>query len=249
MFRHRDKGRNYIHNVQLAALLSIVAGVVNIVGVLSFKTLTTNVTGHFAFFSEELYLNHYLFALLSILYVISFLLGAFVANTAMELTSRGRAHFSYSVPISIEIMLLTFVSFFNFPGANSSVWLSCTLLLAMGLQNALVTKISGSVVRTTHLTGLFTDLGIELSQVIFYKKTNERKRLRRGILLKIIIIGGFFFGGIIGAFIYGWLGRKTLLLPVTALLIALCYDRLLLGLYRLKRRQQDHTGKPSGSSK
>ncbi|RKO72212.1 DUF1275 domain-containing protein [Sphingobacterium puteale] len=190
-----------------------------------------------------------MFALLSILYVISFLLGAFVANTAMELTSRGRAHFSYSVPISIEIMLLTFVSFFNFPGANSSVWLSCTLLLAMGLQNALVTKISGSVVRTTHLTGLFTDLGIELSQVIFYKKTNERKRLRRGILLKIIIIGGFFFGGIIGAFIYGWLGRKTLLLPVTALLIALCYDRLLLGLYRLKRRQQDHTGKPSGSSK
>ncbi len=247
MFRHRDKGRNYIHNVQLAALLSIVAGVVNIVGVLSFKTLTTNVTGHFAFFSEELYLNHYLFALVSILYVISFLLGAFIANTTMELTSSGRAHFSYSVPIAIEIILLAFVSFFNLP-SNSAVWLSCTLLLAMGLQNALVTRISGSVVRTTHLTGLFTDLGIELSQVIFYKKTNERKRLRRGILLKIIIIGGFFFGGIMGAFIYSWFDRKTLLLPVTLLLIALCYDRLLLGFYRLRRRQQDHAGKPTGSS-
>lgn len=237
MFRHRDKGRNYIHNVQLAALLSTVAGIVNIVGVLSFKTLTTNVTGHFAFFSEELYRNNYLFAFLSMLYVISFLLGAFVANTTMELTSRGRLHFSYSLPIIIEIGLLLFVSFFNFPVFNSAVWLSCTLLLAMGLQNALVTKISGSVVRTTHLTGLFTDLGIELSQLIFYKKTNERKRLKGGILLKIIIIGGFFLGGILGAFIYSWWERRTLLLPVIILLIALNYDRLLLGFYRLSRRQ------------
>jgi len=229
--------------VQLAALLSIVAGVVNIVGVLSFKTLTTNVTGHFAFFSEELYRNNYLFALLSILYVISFLLGAFIANSTMELTSRRRAHFSYSAPISIEIILLTFVSLFNIPIFNSSVWLPCVLLLAMGLQNALVTKISGSVVRTTHLTGLFTDLGIELSQTIFYKKINERKRLRRGILLKLIIIGGFFLGGIIGAFIYSLFDRKTLLLPVIILLFALCYDRLLLGFYRLRRRWQDHSHK------
>lgn len=248
MFRHRDKGRNYIHNVQLAALLSVVAGVVNIVGVLSFKTLTTNVTGHFAFFSEELYRNNYMFALLSILYVISFLLGAFVANTTMELTSRGKAHFSYSLPIGIEISLLAFVSFFNFSFSTASVWLSCTLLLAMGLQNALVTKISGSVVRTTHLTGLFTDLGIELSQAIFYKKINERKRLRRGILLKVIIIGGFFLGGIIGAFVYGWFERKTLLLPVIILLIALFYDRILLGFYRLRRKKQDHMHKSPGST-
>jgi len=193
------------------------------------------------FFSEELYRNNYLFALLSILYVISFLLGAFVANTTMELTSRGTAHFSYSIPIGIEIILLAFVSLFNIPSSNTSVWLSCTLLLAMGLQNALVTKISGSVVRTTHLTGLFTDLGIELSQTIFYKKINERKRLKRGILLKIIIIAGFFLGGIMGAFIYGWFERKTLLLPVIILLVALFYDRLLLGFYRLRRRQQDHS--------
>ncbi|MNV48122.1 hypothetical protein D3C71_1400140 [compost metagenome] len=166
----------------------------------------------------------------------------------MELTSRGKAHFSYSLPIGIEISLLAFVSFFNFSFSTASVWLSCTLLLAMGLQNALVTKISGSVVRTTHLTGLFTDLGIELSQAIFYKKINERKRLRRGILLKVIIIGGFFLGGIIGAFVYGWFERKTLLLPVVILLIALFYDRILLGFYRLRRKKQDHIHKSPGST-
>lgn len=47
---------------------------------------------------------------------------------------------------------------------NSNI-IAFYLLFAMGLQNALVTKISNATVRTTHLTGLFTDLGIELSQL------------------------------------------------------------------------------------
>lgn len=47
---------------------------------------------------------------------------------------------------------------------NSNI-IAFSLLFAMGLQNALVTKISNATVRTTHLTGLFTDLGIELSQL------------------------------------------------------------------------------------
>lgn len=237
MFRHRDRGRTFVHNVQLAALLSIVAGVVNIVGVLSFKTLTTNVTGHFAFFSEELFSNNYGLAFLSIIYVISFFLGAFLANTTMEMTSRGAAHYSYMLPLSIEIFLIVLVAF---SPANYAVVLSCVLLMAMGLQNALVTKISGSVVRTTHLTGLFTDLGIELSQMIFYKKSNERKRLKRAILLKAIIIGGFFCGGIIGALMYGWFDRRTLCLPIFILLVALYNDRMLLGYYRFIRKHQSN---------
>lgn len=237
MFRHRDRGRTFVHNVQLAALLSIVAGVVNIVGVLSFKTLTTNVTGHFAFFSEELFSNNYGLAFLSIIYVISFFLGAFLANTTMEMTSRGAAHYSYMLPLSIEIFLLVLVTF---SPANYAVVFSCVLLMAMGLQNALVTKISGSVVRTTHLTGLFTDLGIELSQMIFYKKSNERKRLKRAILLKAIIIGGFFCGGIIGALMYGWFDRRTLCLPIFILLVALYNDRMLLGYYRFIRKHQSN---------
>jgi uncharacterized membrane protein YoaK (UPF0700 family) len=53
--------------------------------------------------------------------------------------------------------------------------MDCLLLSSMGVQNSMVTQISNSIVRTTHLTGLFTDLGIELSQLFFYKKPNERK--------------------------------------------------------------------------
>jgi uncharacterized membrane protein YoaK (UPF0700 family) len=59
MFRHKGKRRTYSHNLRLASMLSFIAGMVNISGVLSVKILTTNVTGHFAYFSEELTKKHY----------------------------------------------------------------------------------------------------------------------------------------------------------------------------------------------
>ncbi|WP_394331199.1 DUF1275 family protein [Chryseobacterium luteum] len=51
----------------------------------------------------------------------------------------------------------------------------------MGLQNALVTRVSQSVVRTTHLTGLFTDLGMDLSKLFFFKEKSESIKLNRSI--------------------------------------------------------------------
>lgn len=236
MFRHWNRGRTYLHNAQLAGLLSIVAGCVNIVGVLWLNKLTTNITGHFAFFSEELFLANYKLAITSILYLISFLLGAFTANTSMELIAKVKQQSSYMVPISIEAILLGMVAFSDYFVKGTSIFIPCTLLFAMGLQNALVTKVSRSVVRTTHLTGIFTDLGIELSQLIFRNNPNRIFQLKRAILLKTIIILGFFLGGLVCALLFKWLDQRTLLLPVGILIFALYRDRLLLGYYRYKRR-------------
>ncbi|SUX48724.1 hypothetical protein [Chryseobacterium indoltheticum] len=59
MFRHKGKERAYFHNLKLASILSCVAELVNITGVLSVNNPTTNITGHFAIFSEQLFLRNY----------------------------------------------------------------------------------------------------------------------------------------------------------------------------------------------
>lgn len=240
MLRHRGKGRNYLHNLKLASILSAVAGIVNITGVLGLKTLTTNVTGHFAFFSEEFFLKNYGMAFIYLIYIFSFLCGAFVSNTVMELVSKFRPHTSYVLPIAIEISVLTFVACSDILRISNltfaPMYLSCALLFAMGLQNALVTTVSQSVVRTTHLTGLFTDLGIELSQLLFCKGGVERKRLNKSLLLKAAIIGCFFSGGMIGSLAFFGLGLKTLFIPIGLLLFNIWYDRLLLRYYNVKRK-------------
>ncbi|WP_449397562.1 YoaK family protein [Chryseobacterium wanjuense] len=167
MFRHKGKGRTYSHNLKLASILSCVAGLVNITGVLAVSTLTTNVTGHFAYFSEQLFLRNFKMASIYLLYILFFLSGAFVSGLIMEWASRHRPHTSYIIPLSLEMMIMLLTSFSSeiLPNTPSvPIIISSALLFAMGLQNALVTRVSQSVVRTTHLTGLFTDLGIELSQ-------------------------------------------------------------------------------------
>lgn len=243
MFRHKGKGRTYSHNLKLASILSGVAGIVNITGVLSVSKLTTNVTGHFAFFSEELLLKNYKVAFIYLVYILFFLFGAFISSLIMEWRSRYNPHASYVIPILLEMSVLSVVSLSTFfiphEQASNSIVLPCALLFSMGLQNALVTKVSQSVVRTTHLTGLFTDLGIELSQWFFYKKTTEQIKLNKSIFLKLMIICGFFLGGIIGGFAYLHFALKTLLLPVGLLFVALWYDRLLSRYYHLRRKFRD----------
>jgi len=212
-------------------MLSFVAGIVNIVGLLSVNVLTTNVTGHFAFFSRTFISEEFSNAVIYLWFLLSFLAGAFCSNLISETIVRIKMNLSYVVPILLEIILLIIVATLHF---NQADVLACILLFAMGLQNALVTRVSQSVVRTTHLTGIFTDLGIELSQLLFYKTSNENFTLKRSIYLKLAIITCFFAGGIAGGFAYYYLKLKVLLIASIALLLALLYDYILLKFYVIK---------------
>jgi uncharacterized membrane protein YoaK (UPF0700 family) len=241
MFKHQGKNRTSKHNLRLAILLSFVAGIVNITGVLAVKTLTTNVTGHFAYFAEEVTKNNYKAAIVFLIYTLFFLAGAFTSNFLAELVSEKKQELSHLPAIAIEFLILVSLGFLgmqtNFNLLDGK-WIAFGLLFAMGIQNALVTKISQSTVRTTHLTGLFTDLGIELSQLLFYKKPEERKALKTSIYLRLSIISFFFLGCFIGGFIFSHLALKTLFVAATILLLALYYDYIRLHLIAIKRKKK-----------
>ena len=106
----------------------------------------------------------------------------------------------------------------------------------MGLQNSLVTRISGAIVRTTHLTGLFTDLGIELSQLFFYKTKEQNEKLTSTIRLRLRIILFFFIGGVLGGIFYTYWSLYVLFIPATVLLIGLYFDTIKYQLLSWKRK-------------
>jgi uncharacterized membrane protein YoaK (UPF0700 family) len=237
MFKHRGRQRTALHNRKIASLLSFVAGIVNVTGFFAVGHLTTNVTGHFAFFAEDLSRKNYSYALVYLAFILSFLCGAFFSSLYTEAISKKYPRYRYSFPVSFEIAILTFVA--QLPIViidHYPIEIACALLFAMGMQNALVTNISKSVVRTTHLTGLFTDLGIELSQLFFFKEVAQQKRLRSSIRLRMIIIISFFVGGIVGGFGYPVFGLKTLLVASLFLLIGLFYDVVKFQIVTFNRR-------------
>lgn len=140
-------------------------------------------------------------------------------------------------PTLIESMILLLVAIFGkFIITDNPNLIAFSLLFAMGLQNSLVTSISKATVRTTHLTGLFTDLGIELSQLFFYKQPEQKYRLHSSIKLRLTIISFFFLGGIIGGIFYAPFGLHVLILAGTTLLIGITYNDWKLKLIMLKRK-------------
>jgi uncharacterized membrane protein YoaK (UPF0700 family) len=227
MFKHKGESRDLKHNIGIASLLSFVAGIVNVVGFLAVQKLTTNVTGHFAFMVEEAFRFNFSQSLFYFIYIFFFFFGAFFSNFIIEITKKVNDTYIFIIPILIEIIILTAIALldFKFIAENPNL-IACSMLFAMGLQNSLVTTISNSVVRTTHLTGLFTDLGIEISQLFFFKTSEHKIKLISSIKLRMTIITTFFVGGIIAGIFFSNYKMKTLLIASSVLLIGLIIDYL-----------------------
>jgi uncharacterized membrane protein YoaK (UPF0700 family) len=227
MFRHHGKSRTLSHNKEIATLLAFVAGIVNVVGFFAVKQLTTNVTGHFAFFMDSLFTFQFHNSLLFFLYIFFFFLGSFFSSLLIEIVIKKSQRFVYVFPVLIEsFILITLVIFGTFFIRNHPNVIAFSLLFAMGLQNSLVTRISNAIVRTTHLTGLFTDLGIELAQLFFYNQKKQQSKLLITIKLRLRIIIFFFCGGLFGGIGFNYFQLKILMLPALLLLTGLYYDNL-----------------------
>ena len=239
MFRHQGKRRTLRHNLRIATILSFVAGIVNVTGFLAFSELTTNVTGHFALFIRDVAEFKLWKGTIYFLYIFSFLFGSFASSFLIEQFKANRKLNVFVLPTLIESAILLFIGLTSKQiHASYPELIVCLLLFAMGSQNSFVTKISNAVVRTTHLTGLFTDLGIELSQLFFPKTHPNREKIKANIKLRLYIICFFFLGGIAGGFLYSTmdLKLKALLFGALVLLTSLFYDDFKFRLIKVTRR-------------
>ncbi|SFE84673.1 Uncharacterized membrane protein YoaK, UPF0700 family [Chitinophaga sp. CF118] len=236
MLRHTGRRRNYKHNLRIAVLLCSTAGMVNAAGFFAFAVLTTNVTGHAALLAQKLATGDLRSVRMVGLWLLLFLAGAFFSSFCIGKVGRNRKH-AHTVPIIIEIVILILIGTFGYTYDQSIIkteYFAGSLLFAMGLQNALVSTVSGSVVRTTHLTGMFTDLGIDLYTVISVPRKN-RFVVGRKIMLRLVIIFFFLMGGIIGGYTFLHLKYYTFYLPAGILVITIFYD-----IFRIKLTKMMH---------
>src|SRR4051812_22238247 len=138
MFSHTGIQRTLKHNIQLAGLLSLTAGIVNVTGFLAFSVLTTNVTGHVATFAEKLMQGDLAAVAKTGLWMLMFLLGAFFASLFIGRAGRN-IRYAYSFPFLAEVIILLSVGTSGdaIPGRGTSFFAG-SLLFAMGIQNATV---------------------------------------------------------------------------------------------------------------
>lgn len=218
-------------NVKLGAVLSFVAGAANAGGFLAVGRYTSHMTGVVSSVADDLVLGHFDLVATGVGSLIAFVVGAMSTAVLVNWGLRRHLTSAYSLPLLLEsLALLVFGLFGAAISSFASVFLPLTVMLLcfmMGLQNAVITKISHAEIRTTHITGLVTDFGIELGKLFYVNrhKTSaqgvpqvlaNRQRLR----IQGLLIACFFCGGLVGALGFkGW-GYITTL-PLALLLSTL----------------------------
>lgn len=239
MLRKYSTHRTHTDNLKLGGLTAFSAGMVNVISVIVFFAFTSNITGHFAVFAQEIAKKNWFQAAVVILWILLFFLGSFLSNF---LIIHGKMYvgkyLSHAIPLIIEVICLLVVGIYlqNFyeESLKETELLVGLLLFAMGIQNGLTASISNSVVKTTHLTGLTTDLAIALSMVTKKIYRNDVKLLKKIQLLSAIL---FFYvsGGIVTGFLYHAIQNYTFYIVCGVLLVIILYDY-----YKLKLSKYYH---------
>lgn len=199
-----------------AFILALVAGFVNAIGLLSFEHQSvSHLSGTATLLGTGLLTGSFqnIIHLLAIL--LSFMCGSSIAGFLLH-GSTLKLGRHYDTALLLESALLLVALWFLSVGSFYGHFFASA---ACGLQNALATTYSGAVIRTTHVTGIFTDLGIMLGEVLRGETLDKRKAK-----LFLTIISGFIFGGTLGALLYAKYLFMALLLPASiCLFIALIY--------------------------
>lgn len=227
MLAQATNNRTLKSNLLLASSTASTAGMTNVAGVLGCYAFTSNVTGHTAAFAEQLLLQNWEEMWVVLGWVLLFLFGAFLSHFLIRSFERKSVYFAHALPLAIVAVILAFVGWSGLTSTNESeaqtIFLASALVLAMGMQNSAVSVISGGGIKVTHLTGLFTDLGGELSEWI-HPNTQKTAVLKQKLTLRFTILTFYLLGGILGGWFYLKLNFVAFFVISGVLLTIVFYD-------------------------
>lgn len=232
------KPRSPRADLHLGVILAFVAGALNAGGFLAIGQYTSHITGMVSQLADQLVLGQFALAGIAAVSWVAFASGAASTAVMVNYLRRRGARNLFAVPLLAEALLI--LLFGTFGGTLRQHELAdvslavITLCFTMGLQNALITKISLAEIRTTHLTGLTTDLGIEIGKLLYWNRWTdgeERVAVRANagrLRVHASLLGAFLLGAIAGALSFnvaGFIATVPLALALAAIGVAPAFRR------------------------
>lgn len=227
--RLTGKDRSHEANKQLARFLAFVAGAIDAGGYVATKSYSSHMSGMTSAMANHFATGYLQLAAAGLSSILAFIAGAACTAVLVNWGRRRQMQSEYAFPLIVEAALLVC---FGLMGRRFEEhhWLlvSATvglLCFTMGLQNAIITKISQKEIRTTHVTGMVTDIGIELGRLFYWNRgehpgSEEVRADRDNLWLLTSLVGLFVVGGIAGTLGFEHVGF-TVTLPLAVILMVL----------------------------
>ena len=226
-----ENTRTFNTDIRLACTLAAVAGALNTAAFETVGFFSANMTGNVSSLSDHLAKANLHVGLFFLLIVLLFIAGSSVSTLIINSGRRRQIRGIFAINILLEglalLVLGVIESWFSF--RESGVLLVLSLSFLMGLQNAVVTRISNARVRTTHVSGTATDIGIELAMLFDVIRRKESPKdaplyLER-LKLHFFTVMAFLLGGVLGILLLNALSYKLLIL-IGVMLTALALSAL-----------------------
>lgn len=212
---------------KLGYIMAFIAGAVNAGGFFAIGYYTSHVTGEVSAMADHLVLGDIQLVILFFCMLLCFIGGAMHSTWLIIWARRSRFRSGYGISMCVESFILllfgtlgmTLGTEWKFLFFSPTIMLLCFI---MGMHNTVITIFSNGLLRSTHMTGIATDIGIELSKAIYFhknplKKVAAIKTNRSKLILFIGILFYFFIGGVVGALGFRHLGFQFIL-PLAVLL-------------------------------
>lgn len=244
-------------NVAVWMSMAFQGGVLNIGGFMACHRFVSHVTGFATFFGVEVSRapDNAFHAVGMLVVPLFFLLGVMLSGQLVDIRLQLHKKPRYYVTFGIIFLLTLVVLFGGMSGVfgkfgeplalNRDYLLLILLCLVCGIQNGTVTTVSRSVVRTTHLTGVTTDLGIGIMRFmnrgLLRQDTEEMRNNDRANLMRVGIISFFVLGSVAGGFAFRYFGYAGFVLPVVTsgtLFLIMMYFQIIKPNRRLKASGQ-----------
>lgn len=214
-------------NAELACFLSFVAGAINAGGFLAVHHYTSHMSGIVAHMSDMVALGDFSTVLWGFGALLAFIAGSATTSVIINFARHRYLQSEYALPIFMEACaLMLFGLLDGVQWDYAWLWTSLTVAILcyiMGLQNAIITDISQYALRSTHVTGTVTDIGIELGKAFYWNRASSKglnvqpvhaNKKKFKLLLQVLVL--FFVGGLAGAY-----GFKTFGFMFTCLIAAI----------------------------
>lgn len=212
-------------NVIIWMLMAFQGGILNIGGFMACHRFVSHITGFATFFGYELNQKDSSHALGMLVVPLFFLLGAMISGFLVDIRLKLNKKPKYYLSFGFIFFLILLVFFGGISGrfgvfgepinTSTDYILLIFLCLICGIQNGSITSVSKSVIRTTHLTGITTDLGIGLARLMSASKLNESlESERKATFMRLGIIIFFVLGSVTGGFAFSRLAYEGFIVPV-----------------------------------
>lgn len=212
-------------NMSVWFVMAFQAGMLNIGGFMATHRFVSHVTGFAAFMGVDIANNSYIHAFGMLVVPFFFLLGTMISgqlvDVRLKLDLAPKYYFTFGI-MFLLIFTVYIAGHFGFFGpfgepleSTNDYTLLILLCLVCGIQNGTITTVSRSVVRTTHLTGITTDLGIGLVRLINRKKLNHsiESEEHKANFMRLGIIFSFAIGSVAAGISFEKYGYEAFLLP------------------------------------